>query len=120
MTSFGSLMRELRERCHVPTSLGVIARGIGVTVAYLSAVEAGKKLPTVERVIGIARWIGDHDDLESLLTAAGKDRGSLDVPWPDESLLAQRVLVALAALGPGCRDGEVGDALREAMQGGGR
>lgn len=114
--SFGRLMRQLRYQHSDQLSLGELAREVEVSTSYLATVEAGKTVPTVARIRDIGLRIGDDEDLDALLTAAGQDRGSLDVPWPSASPLAQRVLVTLAALGAECTDEVLELSLREELR----
>ncbi len=55
-TSFGGNLRELREKKGI--SLRVLAKKIGVSAAFLSDIELGRRFPSDERIEMLAAEIG--------------------------------------------------------------
>ncbi len=61
MKNFGSKLQELRT--HRGMTLVELAQALGYTThSYLSEIESGKKQPTVELVLGVARLFGVTTD----------------------------------------------------------
>lgn len=55
-TSFGGNLRELREKNGI--SLRVLAKKIGVSAAFLSDIELGRRFPSDDRIEMLAKEIG--------------------------------------------------------------
>ncbi|ERS01183.1 helix-turn-helix transcriptional regulator [Acinetobacter venetianus] len=68
LTDFGKAIRKLR--IDYDTNLNELAASIGVSSAFLSAVETGKKPVSAELITKIANVLGLNKDEEHLLTHA--------------------------------------------------
>ncbi len=72
---FGELLRTARRKAG--KTLGQLARGLGVSVVYLSDVERGHRKPfTRERVLKAAEFL--EMDPTQLLEAASRERGFIE------------------------------------------
>jgi len=80
MTPFGARMRELRQARGV--SQKEMAAAIGVSAAYLSALEHGRRgrptWPTVQKIIGYFNVIWDEADELEHLAAGSQPRVKID------------------------------------------
>ena len=79
MSTFGQLLRSLREEAH--KSLGMLARSLDVSVPYLSGVERGRRPPlTDDRILQVAQFLGLTPDREDQLrSAAAATRGFFEL-----------------------------------------
>lgn len=97
MTPFGERMRQLRAEKRVTQK--DMAAAIGVTPAYLSALEHGRRgapaWPMIQRIIGYFNVI--WDDAEDLLRLAEMSRGRVIVDTQNLSPRATELANLLAA-----------------------
>lgn len=102
MTPFGQRVRELREQRGM--TLGAMAEGLGVTPAYLSALEHGKRgRPTFTLIQGTIHLLGViWDEADELIRLADLshprvviDSAGLD---PEATLLANRLAREISLL----------------------
>lgn len=118
MTPFGQRVRELRAARGV--TLARMAASLGVTPAYLSALEHGKRgRPTFTLIQGAIHVLGviwdEADELVRLADLSHPrvvvDTAGLD---PEATLLANRLAREIGALGPGALQ-KLSDVLDEAL-----
>lgn len=102
MTPFGERMREMREERGVTQK--EMAAALGVSPAYLSALEHGRRgvpsWPLIQKIVGYFNVIWDEaDDLQRLAAAShprvGVDTANLS---PQATLLANRLAAAIGWL----------------------
>lgn len=104
MTPFGEAMRELRRRKGV--SQKEMARAVGVSPAYLSALEHGYKgIPSfdfLQRVAGYFNIIWDEAEALFLLARTSDPRVVLDTSGlpPSYTAFANRLSLTIRALSP--------------------
>ncbi|MFD2239166.1 helix-turn-helix domain-containing protein [Aureimonas populi] len=104
MTPFGARVRELRKEKGV--TQGQMAEALGVSGAYLSALEHGKRgRPTwdmLQRIIGYLGIIWDEADELERLAALSHPRVSVETGGlgPDATRLANRLAETIATLSP--------------------
>jgi len=94
MKTYGSELRRLRigERY----SLTAVARELGVSTAYLSEVELGRKSPMSDRkTMDALMFLGCEDEMLHMQALSLKERGALKVQLPK---LSSRNLKTLATL----------------------
>lgn len=112
MTPFGRRVRDLR--CRRGITLAQMAEGLGVTPAYLSALEHGKRgRPTFTLIQGTIHLLGviwDEADELVRLADLSHPRVTVDTAGldPEATLLANRLAREIAELEP--------DELRRLMQ----
>lgn len=112
MTPFGRRVRDLRRRRGI--TLAQMAEGLGVTPAYLSALEHGKRgRPTFTLIQGAIHLLGviwDEADELVRLADLSHPRVTVDTAGldPEATLLANRLAREIAELEP--------DELRRLMQ----
>lgn len=105
MTPFGQRVRELRAQRGI--TLGEMAEGLGVTSAYLSALEHGKRgRPTFTLIQGAIHLLGviwDEADELVRLADLSHPRVTVDTAGlePEATLLANRLARDIALLAPG-------------------
>ncbi len=103
MTPFGRRVRELRERRGI--TLAQMADGLGVTPAYLSALEHGKRgRPTFTLIQGAIHLLGviwDEADELVRLADLSHPRVTVDTAGldPEATLFANRLAREIADLG---------------------
>lgn len=104
MTPFGQRVRELRERRGI--TLAQMAQGLGVTPAYLSALEHGKRgRPTFTLIQGTIHLLGviwDEADELVRLADLSHPRVTVDTAGlePEATLFANRLARDIAELEP--------------------
>jgi transcriptional regulator with XRE-family HTH domain len=104
VTPFGQRVRELRAQRGI--TLGEMADGLGVTPAYLSALEHGKRgRPTFTLIQGAIHLLGiiwDEADELVRLADLSHPRVTVDTAGlePEATLLANRLARDIAALEP--------------------
>lgn len=102
MTPFGRRVRELRERRGL--TLAEMAEGLGVTPAYLSALEHGKRgRPTFALIQGTIHLLGViWDEADELIRLADLSHPRVTVDTagldPEATLLANRLSREIAQL----------------------
>ena len=102
MTPFGRRVRELRERRGL--TLAEMAEGLGVTPAYLSALEHGKRgRPTFTLIQGAIHLLGViWDEADELIRLADLSHPRVTVDTagldPEATLLANRLAREIAQL----------------------
>ena len=102
MTPFGRRVRELRERRGL--TLAEMAEGLGVTPAYLSALEHGKRgRPTFALIQGTIHLLGViWDEADELIRLADLSHPRVTVDTagldPEATLLANRLAREIAQL----------------------
>ncbi|MGX5736967.1 helix-turn-helix domain-containing protein [Bosea thiooxidans] len=102
MTPFGRRVRELRERRGL--TLAEMAEGLGVTPAYLSALEHGKRgRPTFALIQGTIHLLGViWDEADELIRLADLSHPRVTVDTagldPEATLLANRLAREIAEL----------------------
>lgn len=104
MTPFGQRVRELRAARGV--TLAEMAAALGVTPAYLSALEHGKRgQPTFALIQGVIHLLGviwDEADELVRLAELSHPRITVDTAGlaPEATLVANRLALEIAELGP--------------------
>jgi transcriptional regulator with XRE-family HTH domain len=104
VTPFGRRVRELRERRGI--TLAQMAEGLGVTPAYLSALEHGKRgRPTFTLIQGAIHLLGViWDEADELIRLADLSHPRVTVDTagldPEATLLANRLAREIAELEP--------------------
>ncbi|GAU82186.1 helix-turn-helix domain-containing protein [Bosea sp. 2YAB26] len=104
MTPFGQRVRELRAARGV--TLAGMAAALGVTPAYLSALEHGKRgQPTFALIQGVIHLLGviwDEADELVRLAELSHPRITVDTAGlaPEATLIANRLALEIAELGP--------------------
>jgi transcriptional regulator with XRE-family HTH domain len=104
MTPFGQRVRELRAQRGI--TLGEMAEGLGVTPAYLSALEHGKRgRPTFTLIQGAIHLLGViWDEADELIRLADLSHPRVTVDTaglePEATLLANRLARDIAELEP--------------------
>ncbi|KFC65480.1 anaerobic benzoate catabolism transcriptional regulator [Bosea sp. LC85] len=104
MTPFGQRVRELRAARGV--TLAKMATALGVTPAYLSALEHGKRgQPTFALIQGVIHLLGviwDEADELVRLAELSHPRITVDTAGlaPEATLVANRLALEIAELGP--------------------
>jgi transcriptional regulator with XRE-family HTH domain len=102
MTPFGRRVRELRERRGL--TLAEMAEGLGVTPAYLSALEHGKRgRPTFTLIQGAIHLLGViWDEADELIRLADHSHPRVTVDTagldPEATLMANRLAREIAQL----------------------
>lgn len=102
MTPFGLRLRELRAQRGI--SQKEMAAGIGVSPAYLSALEHGRRgapsWPLVQKIVGYFNIIWDEAETLQRLAALSHPRVVIDTAGlsPGATLLANRLAGAIAEL----------------------
>lgn len=89
LTDFGKAIRKLR--IDYDTNLNELASSIGVSSAFLSAVETGKKPISAELITKITNALGLTNDEEKLLTHAASqsiDNVTVRTNSPEEAEIA--------------------------------
>ena len=104
MTPFGQRVRDLRSQRGI--TLAQMAEGLGVTPAYLSALEHGKRgRPTFTLIQGTIHLLGViWDEADELIRLADLSHPRVTVDTaglePEATLLANRLARDIAALEP--------------------
>jgi transcriptional regulator with XRE-family HTH domain len=102
MTPFGAKLRELRRRAGVTQK--DMANAIGVSAAYLSALEHGRRgapaWATVQKIIGYFNIIWDEAEELQRLAEASHPRVVIDTGGlsPEATALANRLSTVIASL----------------------
>lgn len=102
MTPFGERMREMREERGVTQK--EMAAALGVSPAYLSALEHGRRgvpsWPLIQKIVGYFNVIWDEADDLQRLAAASRPRVGVDTAGlsPQATLLANRLAAAIGSL----------------------
>lgn len=102
MTPFGERMREMREERGVTQK--EMAAALGVSPAYLSALEHGRRgvpsWPLIQKIVGYFNVIWDEADDLQRLAAASRPRVGVDTAnlSPQATLLANRLAAAIGSL----------------------
>ena len=102
MTPFGERMREMREERGVTQK--EMAAALGVSPAYLSALEHGRRgvpsWPLIQKIVGYFNVIWDEAEDLQRLAAASRPRVGVDTAdlSPQATLLANRLAAAIGSL----------------------
>lgn len=91
LTDFGKAIRKIR--IDYDTNLNALASSIGVSSAFLSAVETGKKPVSADLITKITNALGLKKDEESLLTHAASQSVESVVVRPNDAEEAEIALM---------------------------
>lgn len=90
--TFGRMMRKHRKAAGL--TLAAMAQKMGVSTAYISKVEAGGAVFTLERIFEAADFL--EVETAPLVAAAATARGRIEMPPFMQSPRAQQLLAAMA------------------------
>lgn len=91
LTDFGKAIRKIR--IDYDTNLNELASSVGVSSAYLSAVETGKKPVSADLIYKITKVLGLEKDEESVLTSAASRSVDTVIVKPKDSEEAEIALM---------------------------
>lgn len=95
LTEFGKLLRKLR--IDHDKTLGDLAEKIGVSAAYVSAIETGKKPVTTQFLVQVQRALGlNEPEMRGLEQTAARQVKDVTMPMGAKSDRARELAVAFA------------------------